>query len=61
MKLSLTLLACSVCFGEPGSLASKSVIVAVLFMGGVTVSVLSAIAFFALTWARRAKSIPEIK
>jgi len=58
MKLSLIAFGCAVCFGgDPNSLSSKALVLAVFFLGGVVVAVLAAIAWTAFVWARRAKTL----
>ncbi len=52
-------LACSVCFGDPNSLTSKGISLAVLFLLGVVGFVLAAILFIAISWHRRAKELPS--
>ncbi len=49
--------ACSVCFGDPNSLMSKGTKAGVLFLLGVLVFVLGAIAATAISWARKSKSL----
>lgn len=46
--------ACAVCFGDPGSPASKGLTAAVLFLVGVIVAVLAGVALFAISMLRRA-------
>lgn len=52
---NLTLLACSVCYGDPSSLLSKGALAGVLFMIGVVVFVLACFAYFALRLALRSR------
>ncbi len=54
---SLSLFACSVCGGDPASSQTKAVLMGVLFLLGTVIFVLSAIAYTAWIWARRAKKI----
>ena len=49
--------ACAVCFGNPDSLSSKSLLAGIFFLAGVIVFVLSVIAWTALIWAKRARSL----
>ncbi len=49
-------LACSVCFGNPNSLQSKALGVAVLFLLGTTGIVLTGIISCIVLWSRRAKN-----
>lgn len=53
----LSLLACSVCFGQSGLLASKSLDASVLMLVGVLTVVLFSIAYTAFTWSRNAKTL----
>ncbi|OGW80927.1 MAG: hypothetical protein A3C47_05635 [Omnitrophica bacterium RIFCSPHIGHO2_02_FULL_51_18] len=48
-------IACSVCFGDPGSSQTKGAIAGALFLLAVVGLVLSVIAGIGFTWARRAK------
>ena len=50
-------LACSVCFGDPGSAASKATAWGVLFLMGVVGVVLIGIATTTLVWAHRARKL----
>lgn len=50
-------LACSVCFGDPSSAASKGTVAGVLFLGGVTTFVLGSIAATIFVCVRRAKNL----
>lgn len=51
---------CAVCFGDPTSLSSKAVWVAVISLFGVIAAVLAAIAWTGFSWARRERSLtPE--
>ena len=60
MRLSLVSFGCAVCFGDPNSLSSKAVWIAVFFLFGVVASVLGAIAWTAFAWARRARKLEEV-
>lgn len=53
----MTLFACPVCVGDPGSPMTQAAQNGVLFMLGVVVVMLSAIGYIAFTWARRAKQL----
>lgn len=53
-------LACSVCFGDPNSMQSKALAVAVLFLLGTVGAVLGGIAYSMFTWSRRAKKLSEV-
>jgi hypothetical protein len=55
--LAPAVLACSVCFGDPSSLAMKSVKISVLALLGVIGFVLGSIAFVIFTWAARARRL----
>lgn len=55
--ISSAVLACSVCFGDPGSLAMKSVKISVLALLGVIGFVLGTIGFVIYTWAARARRL----
>ncbi len=57
MKTFLFSWACSVCFGDPGSLATKGVKGAILFLLVVVFCVLGGITTTAFLWARRARQI----
>jgi len=57
--LSETTEACSVCFGNPNSNQSKSVVLGVLFLMGVILFVLTYIVVISLIWARRAKKLAQ--
>lgn len=48
---------CAVCFGNPDSLLSKGAFYGVIFLLGVIVSVLVAIAWTAFVWARRSRRL----
>ncbi len=48
-------LACSVCFGDPNSSMTKGAMMGVLFLLGVVLFVLGAIASVAVVWTRRAR------
>lgn len=48
-------LACSVCFGDPGSAATKGLKMGVFFLLAVILFVLAAIAWTGIVWVRRAK------
>ena len=50
-------LACSVCFGDPGSAMSKGAVAGVLFLGGVTVFVLGSVAAAIFVCVRRARNL----
>ena len=53
-------MACAVCFGDPTSLSSKAIWVAVFTLFGVVLAVLAAIAWTGVSWARREKRLnPE--
>ena len=52
--LCAALLACPVCFGDPASPQGHAIRLAIGFLLAVIVSVLTAIALIARTWARRA-------
>ena len=52
-------MACSVCFGDPNTLQSKALAVAVLFLLGTVGAVLGAIAYSIFTWSRRSKELSE--
>lgn len=51
------ILACAVCFGDPNSPLTKSVVPAVLFLLGVVSLVLIWIAAWAVIWTRRARKL----
>ena len=51
------LLSCPVCFGDPSSPLAQSAKWGVLFLLVVVVCVLSAIAFVAFVWSRRARAL----
>ncbi|MGH7198897.1 MAG: hypothetical protein ACREH5_09205 [Candidatus Omnitrophota bacterium] len=57
MKLFIFQTACSVCFGDPTSSATKGVIAAILFLLAVVFCVLGGITATAFVWTRRAKEI----
>ena len=57
MNLSLLSFGCAVCFGNPNSLASKSVWPAVFFLLGVVTFILVGIGWTAFVWAKRAKAL----
>lgn len=57
LLFSDSLLACSVCFGDPNSQTSKALIPAVLLLGGTITFVLGGIATLTLIWVRRAKKL----
>lgn len=48
--------ACSVCFGDPNSLQTKSIVTGIIVLLSLTGVVLAAIAYTAFVWIRRAKS-----
>ena len=50
-------LACAVCFGNPDSLSSKALIVAVFFLMGTVVLVLGGIGWTALAWSKHEKRL----
>lgn len=52
-----SLFACSVCFGQSGLLASKSLDASVLMLVGVLAMVLFSIAYTAFTWSRNIKTL----
>ena len=52
-----TAAACSVCFGDPRSKMTHGTFVAMVFLLGVVLFVLSGIAWTAMTWASRAKHL----
>lgn len=52
-----TVLACSVCFGDPNSLLSKGAFWGVLSLVGVVAFVLAWIAIVALAWTRKADKL----
>jgi len=49
--------ACSVCYGDPNSALTKGVKMAVLFLLGVVLSVLTGIASIAWVWVRRSEKL----
>jgi len=49
--------ACAVCFGDPSSLSSKSLTVAVFFLFSIVLSVLGGIAWTGFAWVRRGKKL----
>ncbi len=49
--------ACAVCFGDPNSLSSKALSVAVFFLFGIVAMVLTGIAWTAFVWSRRANRL----
>lgn len=49
--------ACSVCFGDPSSKLSRGVVAGVTVLLAVVVCVLAAIAWTAVSWSRRARSL----
>ena len=51
-------LACAVCFGDPGSLSSKALRIAVFFLMGTVGLVLGGIGWTAFSWSQRAKKQP---
>lgn len=56
------IVACSVCFGDPGSASSRGVVMAVLFLIGVVGTVLTGVAATIFVWANRARKLdPEEK
>jgi len=55
--IEAVLLACSVCYGDPGSALSKGAAAGVLFLVGVVTFVLAWIATVIFIWARRARSL----
>ena len=55
--LSLFGPACAVCFGDPSSWMSRGAFYGVLALMAVVGFVLGGIAYTALVWARRAKSL----
>jgi len=57
MSLSTLSIACAVCFGDPNALSSKALTVAVFFLFGVVIFVLSGIAWTGFVWSRRAKEL----
>ena len=57
MNSLFSLMACSVCFGDPNSLQSRALFFGVCFLVGVVAFVLAGIASTAMTWARRAKKL----
>jgi len=57
MNFFLSLVACSVCFGDPKSLQSRGLFFGVLFLLGIVAAVLAAIASTAFAWARRSKKL----
>ena len=57
---SRSLLACSVCFGDPQSSLSRGVIAGVLVLLGVVTFVLGWIATLIFVWARKARKISRI-
>lgn len=56
---SVTAWACPVCFGDPNSLLTKGAKTGILFLIAVVASVLGAIFAIALSWSKRAKSLPH--
>lgn len=57
MSLSTLSFACAVCFGDPNSLSSKALWVAVFFLFGLVLFVLGGIAWTGYVWARRGKKL----
>ncbi len=57
LTLSKSAFACSVCFGDPNSKSTQGIFAAVYLLLGVVVFVLGGIAFTAMSWAKRARSI----
>ena len=55
MNISTLSFACAVCFGDPNSLSSKALWVAVFFLFGLVLSVLGGIAWTGFVWSRRGK------
>lgn len=55
--MNYLILACSVCFGDPASPLSRGVGFGVLFLVAVVSAVLFAIAWTAVSWARRAQRL----
>ncbi len=53
----LALLACPVCFGDPASPQGQAIRLAIGFLLAVIVSVLTAIALVARSWARRERAL----
>jgi len=51
------LLACPVCFGDPASPQGHALRIAIGFLLAVIVSLLTAIALVARSWARRAQAL----
>ncbi len=54
---NFTLLACSVCYGDPSSLLSKGALGGALFMIGVVAFVLGCFSYFALRLAFRSRKL----
>lgn len=50
-------LACAVCFGDPHSSMTRGAMMGVLFLLGVVIFVLSAIASVAVVWMQRARKL----
>lgn len=64
MKFFLTSkipMACAVCFGDPSSPMTKGAVAGMLCLLGVILFVLAGIAATGITWARRARAIPDDK
>lgn len=53
----IDLLACAVCYGEPGNPLTEGAKWGVIFLGGVIFSVLSCFAGVFIFWSRRAAAL----
>ncbi|MCG3176378.1 MAG: hypothetical protein MOGMAGMI_01327 [Candidatus Omnitrophica bacterium] len=57
MSSLLSAVACSVCFGDPAAEVNRGIVPALWVMLGLIATILSAIAWTGVSWARRAKRL----